>query len=494
MDAADVLRLLVATSVAGSVSALLVAACARPLRRWAGAGCAYRAWWAVPLAMCAALLPAREVTSAAAPAEALGMPSANAGPTTDALATQMLPSGLDWPLALLSIWGLGIAVVLIAQVVGHRRFAAGLGPLRRRRDGLFGAETSEGLPAVVGLRARIVLPADFETRYSPDEQALVLAHERVHVRHRDVWWNLLATLLCAAHWFNPVGWWALRRLCRDQELACDAAVLAARPDSRRRYAEALLKSGTCLQSRTLACQWPASHPLKERIEVLGQIIPGRRRRAAGTAVVMVAGSMLTLGVWAAQPPRTVAADAVHVETENVGPMAPVDPAPLSGRAAAERAAAAAGLRLRDADALDGAPTRPWLERETPARAIIMAVAASRGLDVVPDGDGLRLVAQGPTRVEYDAGSRTLDVQLKDVPVGDALRRIADATGRRFETANGVSLTQPVSMRMQSVPLATVEALIDGELDGARLESDAAALRVVAAPEKRGRAPRKPPLR
>src|SRR3546814_629662 len=92
---------------------------------------------------------------------------------------------------------------------------------------------------MVGLRARIVLPADFDARYSADERALILAHERIHRARGDVAGNALLAALRCVYWFNPLLWIAADRFRRDQELACDATVFTLHPHARRASREAL---------------------------------------------------------------------------------------------------------------------------------------------------------------------------------------------------------------------------------------------------------------
>ena len=59
--------------------------------------------------------------------------------------------------------------------------------------------------------------------------------------------------MLALNWFNPIAWLAFRAFRADQELACDAAVTAARSDeSRRDYAEALVKSVSPARAVTAA--------------------------------------------------------------------------------------------------------------------------------------------------------------------------------------------------------------------------------------------------
>src|SRR5690606_1522733 len=132
-------------------------------------------------------------------------PAAAAGPT---------------PAWLLAGWLAGAVVLVIWQGATQRRFQCSLGTLHMGGDGHLRAEASAGLPAVVGLRARIVLPADFETRYGEDERRLILAHERIHLARRDVLGNALLAALRCVYWFNPLAWIAADLFRRDQELAC----------------------------------------------------------------------------------------------------------------------------------------------------------------------------------------------------------------------------------------------------------------------------------
>jgi hypothetical protein len=145
-------------------------------------------------------------------------------------------------------------------------------------------------PALVGLLSpRIALPIDFEQRFTSEERELILAHEAVHQTRLDNLWNLLSTLLVALHWWNPLAWWAARRLQADQELACDAAVLTARPDCGSTYVRALLAAHN-LQPRPapIASRWASAHPLVERIAMLKHPLQATRRRTVLMGCTIVA--------------------------------------------------------------------------------------------------------------------------------------------------------------------------------------------------------------
>jgi TonB family protein len=112
-------------------------------------------------------------------------------------------------------------------------------------------------------------------------------------------------------WFNPLVHQAARWIRFDQELACDAAVIAARPGLRRPYAEALLKTQVMIATPPAGCAWRARGfpALRDRIRLLGQRAPSRPRRTV--SAVLIAALMLGGGyaAWASQPApnRTVVA-------------------------------------------------------------------------------------------------------------------------------------------------------------------------------------------
>src|SRR6476659_3340337 len=89
------------------------------------------------------------------------------------------------------------------------------------------AQAGKAGPAVLGfLRPRIVMPDGFQDHFTAQEQAAILAHERVHLARQDARINALAALLRCLCWFNPLIHLGSRWLRIDQELACDASVVS----------------------------------------------------------------------------------------------------------------------------------------------------------------------------------------------------------------------------------------------------------------------------
>lgn len=296
----EVLDLLVRLNLVLAAATLFVLVVRLPVRRWFGARIAY-ALWLIPLvAALTCFAPARvETIVLDAPIPSVGSP--------DTVQTSSL---WTWT------WAFGALVSLSILVIRQARFTQSLGRLGAREDlgaHVCIAESSEHGPAVVGvLRPVIVTPSDFDARFDAEERRLVLAHERAHLAHGDPWINAVVLALQCLNWFNPFVHIGARMLRIDQELACDAAVLA-QEGGRRRYAEAMLK--THLSAAVpIGCAWPASDiaSFKERIAMLKRNLPSRKQTLIGAAAILLATGAVAAVAWAAQPKRVVAtyADAV----------------------------------------------------------------------------------------------------------------------------------------------------------------------------------------
>lgn len=349
-------ELLSEATLAASVAMLLVLALRRPLRHAFGATVGYAAWALVPAAVLAVSLPAATVTVVPAPVAMLATVS------MAPLATMPVAAPFDAAPWLLGAWLVGALVMALRLGRQQRAFRRGLGRLRLRADGLHQAETVAGLPAALGLlRPAIVVPADFDSRYSGEERALMHAHERSHIARGDLQLNALVAGLRSVFWFNPLLHYASRHFRQDQELACDQRVIASHPNGRRAYGEAMFKTQLASQPLPLGCHWAVfdrarHHPLKERIAMLKQPIPTATRWFGGTALVFA----LTLGVgftaWSAQPKRELSA------AERLPPLPPLPPAPPAPPVAMSEMAAMA------AQPAPPAPPAPMDARANNARA------------------------------------------------------------------------------------------------------------------------------
>jgi beta-lactamase regulating signal transducer with metallopeptidase domain len=297
---ADLLRALAIATLASSVAVLLVVLLRKPLRAAVGARAAYWLWLLVPAAALATLLPA--------PSQILYTASFSlADQVRSAVSTLAVPVAVARDSAVVSgvlaIWAIGACSMFAVLLRRQRSFIRSLGTLHPEANG-FQRSSAVVTPMLVGAwNPRIVVPHDFEDRYSPEERDLVLAHERAHLIRHDAAVNAIASGWLCLFWFNPLIYWAIGWLRIDQELACDALVLAHRQERRRSYANALLKTQLAAESGWLTpvgCPWHSNHSLKERIVMLKRSPPGMFRHATGIAVI--AGLTVSSGyaAWAGQ--------------------------------------------------------------------------------------------------------------------------------------------------------------------------------------------------
>jgi beta-lactamase regulating signal transducer with metallopeptidase domain len=302
---AEILRVLIVSTLATSAAILFVLALRKALRHRFGAAAAYAFWTVVPMAAAIGLLPAPVTIVSMAvhtPANSHGILS----PASFVPAVQ----SLDLAPWLLVTWLAGTALAVLAFTLQQRRFIRGLGTLSKVGNRTVRAQTTAGCPALVGAwRPQIVLPFDFEERYGGDERALILVHEQTHRARGDAQINMLAVALRCMFWFNPIIHIGASRFRFDQELACDASVISRFPAARRAYANAMLKTQLADIGLPAGCHWQSNHPLKERVAMLKHSLPGRAQRALGLALVATLAFGGVYAAWAAQPPTQVAQSA-----------------------------------------------------------------------------------------------------------------------------------------------------------------------------------------
>jgi beta-lactamase regulating signal transducer with metallopeptidase domain len=154
--------------------------------------------------------------------------------------------------------------------------------------------------------AVILVPADAE-EWPEERRRSVLLHELAHIKRNDYATQLMARLVCALHWFNPLAWLAARRLRVEREMACDDQVLLLGSRASD-YAGHLLDVARSLKAEPLAAMATVAmarpSQLGERLRAV--LEEGRERRTVtprGALAVCAAALLITLPIAAATPSR-----------------------------------------------------------------------------------------------------------------------------------------------------------------------------------------------
>jgi beta-lactamase regulating signal transducer with metallopeptidase domain len=149
-------------------------------------------------------------------------------------------------------------------------------------------------PLTMGvLRPAIILPDDAH-EWSEGDLRRALVHELEHVRRRDWAFLLVARITCAAYWFNPLVWIALRRMGFEAERACDDAVLVV--DEGTAYAEQLVELARRMSTASPrpALAMAKRSDLSARISAI--LNTRQHRGRAGTPIAVGALSAVALAV------------------------------------------------------------------------------------------------------------------------------------------------------------------------------------------------------
>ena len=155
--------------------------------------------------------------------------------------------------ALLGLWMLGTWLVFTVRLHRSRKFLG-----KHGRTNIYVSNRIQS-PCLAGLIPAVYLTEDV---LQADEAELILRHELTHLRHLDFLWLLCRTASVTIYWWNPFIWLAAICSKRDAELACDEAVAAKLPESKRlAYARAILAQAP----RKTAALSLAGPPVKERI-------------------------------------------------------------------------------------------------------------------------------------------------------------------------------------------------------------------------------------
>lgn len=178
-----------------------------------------------------------------------------------------------------SVWTLIVAIKLARIVAsGEKIHMAGATLVFIDRDGI--APFSWGRYVVMGRGA------------NEDETAMILCHERAHIRCMHYADLLLAQAVCIVLWYNPASWLMLSELKAVHEYQADRQVLSSGINARQ-YQLLLIKKAVGVRFPSLANSLNHSN-LKKRITMMYNRKTSAVRRSRALAIVPVVALALAL--------------------------------------------------------------------------------------------------------------------------------------------------------------------------------------------------------
>ena len=153
------------------------------------------------------------------------------------------------------------------------------------------------VPMVWGLfRPVILLPADAD-EWEPERQRAVLLHELAHIQRQDWLMQTIAHITCAVYWFNPLLWFAVRRMQAEAERACDDHVLNAGHHSTD-YAQYLLDIVRTIKATSIAKRSAVAMARSSKIEGRLRMVLAENRNRRPLTKIAVAVGLLALTCFA----------------------------------------------------------------------------------------------------------------------------------------------------------------------------------------------------
>ncbi|HEX4497359.1 MAG TPA: M56 family metallopeptidase [Thermoanaerobaculia bacterium] len=399
-------------------------------------------WWAACLKLLLGLVPLPAVRLAVLPAAA---PSAQPSFVQSvAPARTLTPGPSPFPVpppsqgegnkrslqetatvALIGLWIVGLLVLAVRalrELRSTRRIVRLAEPIREgwvrtafagicARLGLRRAPELRGsaevrTPQVTGLAQPVVLiPRAGLDRLTPAEVSMMLCHELVHLRRKDLWLGWVPALAHRLFFFHPLAALAAREYAIAREAACDAEVLRILGSAPQDYGRLLLRWGVAPRETGLAAAGasPSLQTLKRRLKMLqsSENKSGGKRRVSAwwwLAGVAVLAGLIPLRIVAQEgASKAPAATPVAEIAEAPEAEAPAEPTPAPEAIVAEAPddteSVGEGVSTGEGDAV--APVAPRaLPPLGPARALRapLAVVAPTPMPPLPPMPSLPALA------------------------------------------------------------------------------------------------------
>lgn len=280
----------------------------------------YKLWFLVPLSLLLVNLPEHFK-----PIQNVTMATMLITPT-QTLETKF---NISWAL----VYGAVLCLLMLAAVRAHQQFVKqlNLSGLGRCQLNIENANISLlqsdaiSTPMVIGLfRTQLVLPSEYLKKTDSASLALIIEHEKIHIKRRDNLLNmvfLVATLIC---WFNPVAWLGYLSFRRLQELSCDEKVLENKSTQQRiLYSKALINCAATTRTGLMAySHYGDKNMMLQRLKQIKNT--GNSSLVAKAALLTFTAGMLSSFATAKQPDTSLTKKAEHISpTIRIEPVYPI---------------------------------------------------------------------------------------------------------------------------------------------------------------------------
>lgn len=155
-------------------------------------------------------------------------------------------------------------------------------------------------PMLIGITKPVILLP--EASIASTNIHLIIRHELIHYRRKDLWIKLLQVLAISLHWYNPVVYLLIRMVNTNCEISCDAAVLKSENRTEcTAYCKAILEYA---HDSSIVPMLSSSYSAGKRfLEKRFEAIMNSKTKRMGIviATIVFVAVLITGATWAAEP-------------------------------------------------------------------------------------------------------------------------------------------------------------------------------------------------
>ncbi|WFD08944.1 M56 family metallopeptidase [Tepidibacter hydrothermalis] len=147
---------------------------------------------------------------------------------------------------------------------------------------------------------KICISKDILNVIDHNELYYILLHELIHYKRKDLFYNLLEMTAVMLHWFNPMVWFAVKKMRFDRELACDYSVLEILEQKEStQYGMTIIKLSSIISNNISKKMLPAyfyenKNQLERRIMMIKSFKKGSYKISILTIIVFMLFGVVTL--------------------------------------------------------------------------------------------------------------------------------------------------------------------------------------------------------
>ncbi len=146
--------------------------------------------------------------------------------------------------------------------------------------------SSVGTAMIVGVFSPAIYLPDIE--YNEETLEMMLRHELMHYRRKDILYKFVLLMACCMHWYNPLVWMMDRQAQKDIEIACDEDVIKGKDkEFRTVYSDSIMSMVKMRGTKRLAFSTGFANDKQTLISRFKNIYDNTVKKSGKTVIAVI---------------------------------------------------------------------------------------------------------------------------------------------------------------------------------------------------------------